>query len=45
MFLTQLAKEFHPDSNKASTAKEKFLDIQEAYEVQPVLNNFQDPFG
>jgi molecular chaperone DnaJ len=27
------AKEFHPDVNKAEGAKEKFSEINEAYEV------------
>ncbi|KAI8928409.1 hypothetical protein BC831DRAFT_448594 [Entophlyctis helioformis] len=29
----QLAKQFHPDTNKDPSAKEKFVEIQEAYEV------------
>ena len=29
----QLAKEYHPDQNKDPKAKEKFMDIQNAYEV------------
>lgn len=32
----QLAKKFHPDSNKDKGAKEKFVEIQEAYDVRPV---------
>ena len=30
----QLAKKFHPDSNKEKTAKEKFVEIQNAYDVR-----------
>ena len=29
----QLAKEYHPDTNKDPKAKEKFIEIQSAYEV------------
>ncbi|KAJ3211146.1 hypothetical protein HDU67_004759 [Dinochytrium kinnereticum] len=29
----QKAKEFHPDSNKEKGAKERFVEIQEAYEI------------
>lgn len=29
----QLAKEFHPDTNKDPKAKEKFVEIQNAYEI------------
>lgn len=29
----QLAKKFHPDVNKASDAKERYQDVQEAYDV------------
>ncbi|KAI9208949.1 uncharacterized protein BJ171DRAFT_487902 [Polychytrium aggregatum] len=29
----QLAKKYHPDTNKESDAKEKFMEIQEAYEI------------
>jgi molecular chaperone DnaJ len=29
----QLAKEFHPDTSKDPKAKDKFLDIQNAYEI------------
>lgn len=30
----QLAKKFHPDSNKDKSAKAKFVEIQEAYDVR-----------
>jgi hypothetical protein len=29
----QLARKYHPDTNKDPAAKDKFLDIQSAYEV------------
>eukprot|EP00842_Homolaphlyctis_polyrhiza_P001394 jgi/Hompol1/2255/HPOL_005915-RA len=29
----QLAKQYHPDTNKDASAKEKFVEIQEAYEI------------
>ncbi|KAJ3039673.1 hypothetical protein HDV00_012017 [Rhizophlyctis rosea] len=29
----QLAKQYHPDTNKDPTAKEKFIEIQEAYDI------------
>jgi molecular chaperone DnaJ len=29
----QLAKEFHPDTNKDPNAKEKFIEIQNAYDI------------
>lgn len=29
----QLAKQFHPDTNKGPEAKEKFVEIQQAYEI------------
>lgn len=29
----QLAKKFHPDTNKDKAAKEKFVEIQSAYDV------------
>ena len=29
----QLAKQYHPDTNKDEKAKEKFVEIQEAYEI------------
>jgi DnaJ-class molecular chaperone len=28
-----LAKQYHPDTNKAPDAKEKFVEIQNAYEI------------
>jgi molecular chaperone DnaJ len=30
----QLAKKYHPDTNKEPGAKEKFVEIQEAYNVR-----------
>ena len=32
---TQLAKRYHPDSSTEKDAKEKFVEIQEAYDVRP----------
>ncbi|CAG8499257.1 3672_t:CDS:2 [Paraglomus occultum] len=32
-FMDQLAKKYHPDTNKSPDAKEKFVQIQEAYGV------------
>jgi molecular chaperone DnaJ len=35
-YLVQLAKKYHPDANKNNpSAKRKFQDIREAYEVFP----------
>ena len=31
--LNQLAKQYHPDTNKSAGAAEKFQEISEAYEV------------
>jgi molecular chaperone DnaJ len=34
MFLFgQLARQYHPDSNKDPSAKDKFIEIQQAYDV------------
>lgn len=33
-FFIQLAKQYHPDTNKSAGAAEKFQEISEAYEVQ-----------
>ena len=33
MFFFQLAKKYHPDTNKGADAAEKFQEISEAYEV------------
>ena len=30
----QLAKKYHPDTNKSASAAEKFQEISEAYEVK-----------
>jgi DnaJ-class molecular chaperone len=30
----QLAKKYHPDTNKSASAAEKFQEISEAYEVR-----------
>ena len=35
----KLAKQFHPDVNKAPDANQKFQDIQAAYDVS-ILGNF-----
>ena len=32
-FFFQLAKKYHPDTNKGADAAEKFQEISEAYEV------------
>lgn len=34
----QLAKKYHPDSSKEKGAKEKFVEIQEAYDVSAPLD-------
>lgn len=31
---TQLARKYHPDTNPDKSAKEKFVEIQEAYDVR-----------
>ncbi|KAH7328326.1 chaperone DnaJ [Stachybotrys elegans] len=42
-----LAKKFHPDTNKDPTAKDKFADIQSAYEIlsDPKKREQYDQFG
>lgn len=42
-----LAKKFHPDTNKDPSAKEKFADIQSAYEIlsDPKKKEQYDTFG
>ncbi|KAF5018088.1 hypothetical protein F66182_9950 [Fusarium sp. NRRL 66182] len=42
-----LAKKFHPDTNKDATAKDKFADIQSAYEIlsDPKKREQYDQFG
>ena len=43
----KLAKQFHPDVNKAPDANQKFQDIQAAYDVHPswaILFFFFFPF-
>ncbi|SPO06003.1 related to heat shock protein MDJ1 [Cephalotrichum gorgonifer] len=42
-----LAKKYHPDTNKDPTAKEKFTEIQSAYEVlsDPAKRQQYDQFG
>ncbi|KAJ6444631.1 molecular chaperone DnaJ [Purpureocillium lavendulum] len=42
-----LAKKFHPDTNKDATAKDKFADIQSAYEIlsDPKKKEQYDQFG
>ena len=37
----QLAKQYHPDTNKDPKAKEKFVEIQNAYEVPKVDLDFK----
>ena len=32
----QLARKYHPDTNPDKSAKEKFLEIQEAYDVRQI---------
>ena len=34
----QLAKKYHPDTNKSASAAEKFQEISEAYEVSKFSN-------
>ncbi|KAI8896424.1 hypothetical protein BC833DRAFT_528280 [Globomyces pollinis-pini] len=43
----QLAKEYHPDTNKDPSAKEKFLEIQNSYEILTDENKkaHYDQFG
>lgn len=36
-FHHQLAKKYHPDSNKDKAAQAKFVEIQEAYDVRPLF--------
>lgn len=33
LLFCQLAKQYHPDQNKTPGAKEKFVEIQDAYDV------------
>ncbi|KAI9171056.1 LOW QUALITY PROTEIN: protein DnaJ [Paramyrothecium foliicola] len=42
-----LAKKYHPDTNKDATAKDKFADIQSAYEIlsDPKKREQYDQFG
>ena len=42
-----LAKKYHPDTNKDDSAKEKFADIQSAYEIlsDPKKKEQFDTFG
>jgi molecular chaperone DnaJ len=37
----KLAKEWHPDSNKANGAKERFMEIQAAYDVNYPSYHFE----
>ena len=39
----QLARKFHPDTNPDKTAREKFLEIQEAYDVSPFIYQIINP--
>ena len=39
----QLARKFHPDTNPDKTAREKFLEIQEAYDVSPFIYQTINP--
>jgi molecular chaperone DnaJ len=32
----QLARKYHPDTNTDKSAQDKFLEIQEAYDVRPL---------
>ncbi|KAJ2741491.1 mdj1 protein precursor [Coemansia sp. BCRC 34301] len=43
----QLAKKYHPDANKAASAKDKFLKIQEAYDTlsDAAKRSSYDQFG
>ena len=42
-----LAKKYHPDTNKDASAKEKFADVQSAYEIlsDPKKKEQYDTFG
>ena len=35
MIIPQLARKYRPDTNPDKNAKAKFVEIQEAYDVQP----------
>ena len=37
LFASQLAKKYHPDTNKDKEAEAKFQEIQQAYEVSKIL--------
>lgn len=43
----KLAKQYHPDTNKEKGAQEKFLEIQQAYEIlsDPKKRNKYDQYG
>ena len=44
MFINlQLAKKYHPDTNKSSSAAAKFQEISEAYEVRRDKHNLLAP--
>lgn len=40
----KLAKDWHPDKNKSPEAHEKFMQINQAYEVVFFLKLFRKPF-
>jgi curved DNA-binding protein CbpA len=39
----QLARKYHPDTNPDKSAREKFQEIQEAYDVRTVPLFFSEP--
>lgn len=38
----QLARKYHPDTNKEKDAQEKFVEIQAAYDVRPICGNLRN---
>jgi DnaJ-class molecular chaperone len=40
--IEQLAKKYHPDTNKEPAAHDKFVEIQDAYEVNYLPSSRRD---